>query len=262
MELDMNFLDPKWKTHIEILDERRNIAISATSKEMMALCAEHFISCCDAAIARWGNFAVALSGGSTPKQLYELLTSDAYCHRIQWQKLLLFWSDERAVPPDHPDSNYRMAIESGFGKVSIPAKQIFRMIAENDIEENAARYEATFLKNVPSGVFDLVMLGMGEDGHTASLFPNTHALNCSGKRVVANYVPHLRSWRMTLTFDAINQARETVIYVAGSSKAEKIRKVLAIPPEGELLPIERVGTAEHPALWILDADAAKLLAIC
>ena len=129
-----------------------------------------------------------------------------------------YMSDERAVPPDHPDSNYRMAMEAGFNQFNIPEEHIYRMKAETDIETNAVEYEKLIESLLSKGIFDLVMLGMGEDGHTASLFPKTHGLHTNGRLVIANYVPTLNTWRMTLTFNCINQATHIVVYVIGKNK--------------------------------------------
>lgn len=250
-----------WKNSIFIYDVRRNIAIADTEDEMVALCTEHFVDCAARAIARSGRFAVALSGGSTPKRIFQNITSTKHRHRIDWEKVLLFWSDERAVPPDHPDSNYRMAMEAGFANVPIQATHIFRMCGEREIEANAKRYEQILKEQLSSGMLDLVILGMGDDGHTASLFPNTHALESDGRLVMANYVPEHHCWRMTLSFEAINQSLESVIYIIGKSKAAKVKEVFSLDTEKENLPIDRIGTPQHPALWILDAAAASELPV-
>src|SRR5262249_37810698 len=153
------------------------------------------------------------------KAIFERLTKPPYSTRIDWSKVHLFWSDERAVPPDHPDSNYRMAMEAGLSKMDIPASQIHRMHAETAIEDNARLYEKTIQHVLKLNSFDLVMLGVGEDGHTASLFPDTEALHAPEERsVVANYLPDKKIWRMTFTFSCINRARHSVVYVLGASK--------------------------------------------
>jgi 6-phosphogluconolactonase len=168
---------------------------------------------------------------------------------MDWSRVLLFWSDERAVPPDHPDSNYRMAMEAGFKKVSIPPSQIHRMHAEEHIEENALKYEKTIEHVLQGRPFDLVMLGMGEDGHTASLFPHTEGLKVKDRLVIANYIPEKNAWRMTLTFPCINQAAHVSIYALGDAKKPMLKKVFE---NWGIYPIEQVGTEAHPALWIVD----------
>jgi len=250
-----------WKERIVIHDSKRNIAIASSEEEMITFAVEHFFDRAQAAIQNNGQFSVALSGGSTPKKIFKAITAKENLNRIAWEKVLLFWSDERAVPPESVDSNYRMAMESGFNTVPISSKHIFRMHAEKDIESNAKAYEETILKHLPNGAFDLVILGMGEDGHTASLFPNTHALEIHDKLVVANYVPEIHSWRMTLTFEAINQSRESVIYIMGKGKSSLIKKLFTEGSDNRNLPIDRVGTPEHPALWIIDNASASELTL-
>jgi 6-phosphogluconolactonase len=218
--------------------------------------ASHFVTTCRDAIMNHGLFAVALSGGSTPKAIYELVCQDPYSSEIEWEKVHLFWSDERSVPPDHPDSNYRMAMKAGFEKMLLPPHHIHRMIAETDIEKNAHHYEQKIVKILDGRSFDLVMLGMGEDGHTASLFPNTSALQSKGRYVVANFVPQKETHRMTLTFDCINDADKAVFYVLGKNKAAMLSRVLQTPPT---FPCQSVGTPDHPAVWIADDEAVSMI---
>jgi 6-phosphogluconolactonase len=217
---------------------------------------EHFITTCRDAIQDHDSFFVALSGGSTPKAIYEILCQPDYSSEIEWDKVHLFWSDERSVPPSNPDSNYHMAMKAGFEKMLLAPGYIHRMIAEENIEENAKRYEEKILKTLDGQSFDLVMLGMGEDGHTASLFPNTVGLKSKGRLVIANYVPQKETWRMTLTFDCINDAAKTVFYVMGKAKAEMVARIFTTDPS---LPCQLVGTPDHPALWITDEAAASLI---
>ena len=202
---------------IESFDERRDIVIPGDHKETIRFCIEHFLAIGNQAIADRGSYAVALSGGSTPKAIFEGLCNPQHHTKIDWSKVLLFWSDERAVEPSHPDSNYLMAMEAGFKKLPIPKEHIFRMEAEHDIEANAARYEKLIEAKVPSRSFDLVMLGMGDDGHTASLFPQTHALQAEGKLVVANYIPQKKTWRMTLTF-SLYQCRKKYLHLCARQR--------------------------------------------
>jgi 6-phosphogluconolactonase len=219
-------------------------------------CVEHFITTCRNAIEDHGQFFVALSGGSTPKALYETLCQPDYSDEIEWDKIHLFWSDERSVPPTSPDSNYHMALKAGFEKKIALPDHIHRMVAEADIEKNAHAYEKEILKTLQNQRFDLVMLGMGEDGHTASLFPGTEGLKVQGRLVTANYIPQKDTWRMTLTYDCINDAAHTVFYVLGKSKAEMLARVLTTEPT---LPCQFVGLPDHPALWIADEAAASLI---
>jgi 6-phosphogluconolactonase len=240
-------------------DDRRDLAIPGDLPAALKFCADHFISCAEKAIADHGYFAVALAGGSTPKAVYQKLTDKAYADKIDWSKVKLFWSDERAVPPSHPDSNYRMAMEAAFSKLPIPPAQIYRMKAEDDIELGALEYENLIKNSLKEARFDLVLLGIGEDGHTASLFPQTHALHVENRLVVANFVPKLNTWRMTLTFDSLNAAHHRVLYVLGKSKASIVKTVLNGAYQPDLYPVQRVGMRSHKALWVLDAEAGALL---
>ncbi|NGX43116.1 MAG: 6-phosphogluconolactonase [Chlamydiae bacterium] len=244
-----------WKKYIESYDERRDAVIPGDKATTIQFCVDHFIRLAEDAIAHHGYFATALSGGSTPKAIFERLSDPKYRERIEWKRVLLFWSDERAVPPGDPKSNYRMAMDAGFGKLPVPAERIFRMKAEKDIEENALEYQKLIEQILPNGVFDLVMLGMGEDGHTASLFPKTHGLHTNARLVIANFIPSLDTWRMTLTYDCINRARNIVIYVIGETKAEILENVLDSDYDPDSLPVQRVGTPTNKALFITDNAA-------
>lgn len=218
--------------------------------------AEHFVLACQEAIQDHQFFSVALSGGSTPKALYELLCTPPFAEEIEWSKVHLFWSDERSVPPTDPESNFGMAMKAGFAKMLIPPHHIHRMIAEDQIEHHASTYEKTLRSILHEQTLDLVMLGMGDDGHTASLFPETEGLTVKGRYVTPNYIPQKKTWRMTLTFEALNDAARTVFYVMGASKASMLERVFSTPPR---LPCQLVGLEDRPALWIADADAAMNL---
>ncbi|HSX12630.1 MAG TPA: 6-phosphogluconolactonase, partial [Rhabdochlamydiaceae bacterium] len=240
-------------------DERRTIAIPGDHDATVHFCLQHLLALYQQATKDHGSFYLVLSGGSTPKELYEILCRSPYKEQIDWRKVYLFWGDERSVPPSDPKSNYHMAMEAGFKKMPIPAHQIVRMHAEEKIEENALAYEKKIQEILKGQPFDLIILGCGDDGHTASLFPHTKALKAKNRLVVANQVPQLQTWRMTLTYECINQARNTLIYVLGASKKEMVAKVLQSPDQFELYPIQAIGTKEHQALWILDQDAAETL---
>lgn len=242
-------------------DERRDIIVPGDYQMTLIFAVEHFIACSKKAIKDHDAFYVALSGGSTPKAIFEHLASPPYDQMIEWNKVHLFWSDERAIPPDHPDSNYHMAMQAGLGKMAIPKEHIHRMRAEDKIEENAAAYEQEIAATLKGRPFDLVMLGMGEDGHTASLFPNTAALHIENRLVFANFIPQKNIWRMTFTYPCINQASNIAIYVLGASKKVTLSEVLLSPNQFERYPSQKVGTATCKALWIIDeAAAAELLA--
>ena len=242
--------------NIRSFDERRNLFIANDSAEAATFCAEHFIRTGNESIAARGVFTVALSGGSTPKAVFQLLASPIYKDRIDWKKVKLFWSDERCVAPTNPESNYHMAMTAGFSSLPIPDSNIFRMPADSDdLKFAAKKYEIEILENTIDGVFDLVMLGMGDDGHTASLFPETHGLHVDRRLVIPNYVPQKDTVRMTFTFDCINSARHIIIYAFGKGKTEMIERVLNGKYNPDHLPIQRVGTPKNKALFvILKAD--------
>jgi 6-phosphogluconolactonase len=238
---------------IQSFDERRDIVI--LGETAIQFCIDQFVELAQKSISNHNRFAVALSGGTTPKPIYEALSQKPYASKIDWAKVWLFWSDERAVLPNHPDSNYRMTMEAGFKALPIPTDQIFRMQAENHIRKNALAYEK-LIQNQLDGIFDLVILGIGEDGHTASLFPKTHGLHAGQRLVVANFIPEMRTWRMTLTYGCINKARCISIYAFGKKKAHILKKVLSEPDTPDLLPIQAIGTPIHKALYIVDKHAA------
>lgn len=236
-------------------DKRRKIVVPGNSKETLQYSVDHFIEVAQEAIDQRGQFYVALAGGSTPKAIYQELALPKNAKRVDWTKVTLFWSDERCVPPDNNDSNFKMAMDSGFSKLPVPLNQIHRMKGELAPEASADEYDHTIQRIVPGGIFDLTMLGMGEDGHTASLFPETEALNVIGRETVANYIYNKGVWRLTLTFDCINRSRHITINVMGAGKAEMVKKVFTDPFEPFHLPVQQVGTEYHPALWILDNEA-------
>lgn len=234
----------------------KKIIIPGNSEETIEFAALHFMECARESIEHHGAFFVALSGGSTPKAIFTYLAKHFSSDPV-WKKTFVFWGDERAVGPDHPDSNYKMALDSGIAKLSIPSHQIFRMHAEENIEQNAKEYQHLISEHLPNGRFDLIMLGMGEDGHTASLFPASKALEEKKRLVMANFIPSKNCWRMTFTFPLINQARNLVFYVSGDSKKTKLDEVLK---DKQLrYPCANVGTKESPALWIVDKEAGELI---
>ncbi len=238
---------------VQSFDDRRDIVVPGGQFATLSFCIDHFIYHARKSINDHGYFAVALSGGSTPATIYRGLSEESHHKALDWSKVLLFWSDERSVPPTSSESNYHMAMESGLTKLPIPKNNIFRMHAEENIVANAEAYEKLIRERLSGGIFDMVMLGMGPDGHTASLFPQTHALNAKGRLVVANWVPQQNTWRMTLTFDCINQASSIVIYVLGKSKAKMLNDIFSQVGD---LPAQHLGTSTHKALWILDEGAA------
>lgn len=189
------------------------------------------------AIAARGRFTCALSGGSTPKVIYKALSTQK--EALDWSKVDLYFSDERCVPLDSPESNYHSAWESGFKELVKP-DQIHPMYSGGDPQEAAAAYD----KLISGKVFDLVMLGMGEDGHIASLFPFTHALTVDDRDVVANFLPEKEEWRITMTYPAINRAAHIHLYVFG--KEETVKRILSEPYDPDRYPVQKI---KNP-LWL------------
>lgn len=252
-------INSAWKKRIESFDKRRDIIVPGNAQETVLFCVDQFLQIGREALDKKGSFTVALSGGQTPHAIFKELSRPTYYQTLDWSKVLCFWSDERSVPPQHPENNYHQAMEAGLANIPLLPENIFRMPAENKIEENADLYEQLIRQKVPSLQFDLLMLGMGEDGHTASLFPRTHGLHTKDRLVIANYIPQKHTWRMSLTYECIHMAKIICIYAIGSNKAPMINKVLVGAYDPDNLPAQRLGTVSHKALWILDTDASELL---
>ncbi|MEI6531497.1 MAG: 6-phosphogluconolactonase [Chlamydiota bacterium] len=238
---------------IKALDDRRNYIILEDA-EAVLFAANQFIEIAKKAILDRGQFVVALSGGSTPRAIFQELLH--YKKDIDWSLVKIFWSDERAVPPTSSESNYKMAMDTAFGELVLP-ENVFRMPAEKDLETESLQYESFIQETCLA--FDLVMLGMGDDGHTASLFPYSKALDIEGRLVVPNWVESKKTWRMTLTYEGIHRSRAIIFYVFGKNKAEEIATVLKGPPHFHEYPSQAVGTKKNPALWLLDKSAASCL---
>ncbi len=238
---------------IHILDDPEQVAHAA---------AERFVGAANAAIETRGHFSVALSGGSTPKHVYELLARDDYRNRITWSRTHIFFGDERCVPANDPESNYRMVFESLISHVSIPIENVHPLQGSGDPDVNARAYEQelrTFFQNVAWPRIDLVFLGLGDDGHTASLFPGTSALKENKAWVVANWVEKLNSFRLTLTVPAINHAIEIKFLVTGSGKAKALAAVLQGPSKPEELPAQLIQPVDGSLEWLVDKEAAANL---
>lgn len=240
------------------------IELCADFADLNRRAGEHFVEISQAAMAERGRFAVALAGGSTPRGLYTALARDQFRNRIAWPNVHLFWGDERCVPPTDKDSNYRMVCEALISKVPLPSQNIHRMPAETSPPEAAVAYEQElrfFFETSPGELptFDLVLLGMGEDGHTASLFPHSEVLRERESLVAAQYVPKLGSYRLTLTFAVLNQSRNVMFLISGENKAAALRDVLQGPPQPESLPAQQVKPISGRLLWLIErAVAAKL----
>ncbi len=236
-------------------DERRQIIVLENQEAAVSFAVQQFLEIGSKAIAQRGAFAVALSGGQTPNAIFKALSLHGAA--LDWSKVLVFWSDERSVPPSSPESNFRNAMDNGLSQLPIPQEHLFRMVAEQQIEDNARAYEALIKREIPSLRFDLIMLGMGEDGHTASLFPKTEGLHAHDRLVIANYVPQKETWRMTFTYECIHLARNISIYAIGKNKTAMVAQVLLGPNDPDRLPIQKIGTPNCKAIWILDQSAAE-----
>jgi 6-phosphogluconolactonase len=240
----------------------REIKVVPDAKAVAAEAAERVTSAAEGAIAERGRFSIALSGGSTPKALYALLAAEPYRSRIDWSKVHILFGDERAVPPDHKDSNFKMADEALLSKVPIPKGQVYRMKGElGDKADQAAMEYGLMLKaEFPDGL-DVVLLGMGGDGHTASIFPGTLAVKEKEHRVVGYFAENSstgKSWRITMTAPFINQAREILVLLAGADKAARLKEVLEGPEDPNRLPIQLIKPTQGKIVWIMDVAAAGM----
>lgn len=229
--------------------------------------AEHFVASAGEAIRAHGRFLVALSGGTTPKTLYALLATDQYAARVDWPRVHLFWGDERCVPPTDLTSNYRMVRESLIDQVPLPAENIHRIRGEDDPVAAAAAYERELRQvlGTPIGPppldagFDLILLGMGSDGHTASLFPGLTAVCEQERWVMAQYLATVSMWRVTCTPVFFNAATAVVFLVSGPEKAATLRQVLEGPYQPKGLPAQAVAPHHGSVCWLIDAAAAAHL---
>jgi 6-phosphogluconolactonase len=228
--------------------------------------AQHLVELIEEAVAARGRARIAISGGTTPKATFKLLADPAqpFVNHVPWEHLELFFVDERTVPPDHADSNYRMTREALLDHVAIKPENVHRMRGELEPEVAAAQYEfdlrRTFrLEGAETPRFDVVTLGMGDDGHTASLFPHTHAIHEMGRLAVANQVPQKDTWRVTLTWPVINHAREVFFLIEGAAKAARLKEVFMGPKDVERLPSQLIWPASGILTLILDKAAAAEL---
>lgn len=228
--------------------------------------AELFVTLAQRAAEEEGNrFTVALSGGSTPKSLYSLLAAAPYAGQIPWQRVHLFWGDERHVPPDDQESNYHMVHETLLSHIDIPAENVHRVRAELPDAADVARDYADALRGFFAlqpdqwPRFDLVLLGLGPDGHTASLFPGTDALHNTADLVAAPWVEKLHTHRITMTAPVLNNAATVAFLVGGGEKASVLREVIAGPCQPDKLPAQLIAPANGTLIWLLDEAAASRL---
>jgi 6-phosphogluconolactonase len=246
------------------MSSAREIRIFATTQDLFQAAAAQFVVLATEAVRERGRFTVALSGGSTPRSLFSLLAAP-YQSEVPWKRTFFFWGDERHVPPDDPESNYRMARESLLSKIPAPPENVFRVHAEEaDAAQAAELYEQDLrrffaLKPGEFPRFDLIHLGMGPDGHTASLFPATAVLNEKARLVVANWVPKFNTYRLTMTLPVLNNAANVTFLAAGADKAEAVHQVLEGSGAGDQFPSKLIAPPSGKLVWMIDeAAAAKL----
>jgi 6-phosphogluconolactonase len=243
------------------------LRILENGKELAREAADFVVWVGEQTIQSAGTFRLALSGGSTPKTLYALLAGTELVKRLDWRRVAVFFGDERCVPPEHADSNFRMANETLIKPLNIPQDRIFRMHGEDEPDQAARRYEESLRKEFATPApawprFDLILLGLGDDGHTASLFPGTPALSEQKRLVVPNQAPQGTKQRLTFTAPLINQARTVVFLVSGKSKAPALKAVLEDrTADSKKFPAKLIQPAKGRLIWFLDHAAAAELTV-
>lgn len=246
-----------------------NFEVLPNAQQLADAAARTFVRAANAAIEARGEFIVALSGGSTPRSVYARLATEPLVSTLDWSRVVVLWGDERCVPPEHEASNYRMARETLLDHVPVPEANIHRIRGEDDPAEAAATYERVLrtVLRTPSGPprtapvsrFDLVLLGLGSDGHTASLFPGAASLRATEDWVAAANIHGDSMWRVTLTATVINAAAEIAFVVSGHAKATIVRQVLEGPSRPHELPAQLIAPTAGRMAWLLDAPAAAEL---
>lgn len=235
-------------------------------EQLSRAAAEQFVRLARENIALGGKFTVALSGGSTPHRLYQLLAEPFYQREVDWNRVECFWGDERTVPPDHPDSNFNLVYHTLLEKLPCPEKRIHRFKVEIKDRQKAARdyqEEIARLFGVPEygepPALDLILLGLGVDGHTASLFPYTEAVRETRRWVTCHYVPALKTDRFTLTAPILNRGKTVLFLVSGQDKANALQTVLNGPTDPEQFPAQLIHPIEGQLIWMVDEAAASQL---
>lgn len=234
------------------------IHVHSTLEELARAAADDFVKLAQDCIADHGRFTVALTGGSTTRDTYELIATDPYASRVDWARVYVFWGDERCVPPSDDASNFRMARVALLDHVPIPPQNVHRMRGEVEPAAAAAAYES-LVDEIVSDRFDLIHLGMGADAHIASLFPGSDALHETTRKVCAEYVDDVGMWRITLTPVVINGAANITFIVAGTNKAAAVARVLQGPRDPNSVPAQIVAPNGGRVVWLIDAEAASLL---
>lgn len=242
-----------------------NLEVTPDSESLARRSVELFVSDARKAVATKEAFHIAISGGNTPRRFYELLGDDKRILQLPWDKIHLFWVDERYVPPDSPFSNYRLAAESFLSKIPIPSENVHRICTEcSDLQEASQDYEAAMrrvfkLKENQLPQFDLIMLGMGADGHTGSLFPNSYAPFDTEDLACVVYALGTDLARITVTHPVLCAASHLVVLVSGQEKAEILKAVLTSEPDEVRYPIHVLWPILNKITWLIDSEAAKLL---
>ena len=240
------------QAEVKIYDSPESLSIAA---------AERWLELYKQSILGNGIFHVALAGGSTPRQLYSLLSQPSFLQKVDWQRVHIYFGDERSVLPDHPESNFRMAKETLLDHVPVPHANVHRIETDSgDIQEAALRYEKELINTLPRSAegipqFDLILLGIGPDGHTASLFPGTDILQQQKRYVDAVYVKQKSTWRVSITFPVINHARHILFLVAGADKQSVMEKILSGSQNSPQFPVEMLKPLGQVEMY-LDSEAA------
>jgi len=232
---------------------RGEVYVYASAEEVAREAADAFVTCVAGVLADRATARVALAGGSTPKAMYRLLASPAYRERVEWRRLEIYFGDERCVPPEHADSNYRMAREALLDHVPLGADRVHRVAGERPPEEAAAQYQQKLVRLGDPPRLDLVLLGMGPDGHTASLFPGTPVLTETRALAAAVYVEKFQSWRVTMTAPVLSAAAHVIITAVGAEKADAL--LLALTKPAGTVPIQLVHAVDQR--WLVDGAAAE-----
>lgn len=239
-----------------------NVFVFDTPEQLAFAAAERFVKYAQEAVTDHGLFSVALAGGNTPRRVYEILATEDFKSQVSWQSVQLFFGDERCVPPDDPDSNYGMVYAAMISKIPIPSTNVHRIVGEGDADANAQAYERE-LKSLFPGLswprFDLVLLGMGQDGHTASLFSGDEALNETTRWVIKTRIERLKQDRITLTIPVFSHAAHAMFLVTGIDKAKRLAEVLRGQSDPQRLPAQAIQPIKGSLEWLVDAAAASLL---
>ncbi|MCZ6801092.1 MAG: 6-phosphogluconolactonase [Nitrospirae bacterium] len=242
-----------------------SIRVSPTSKELIQSVADEIVLQANTILQNQSMFTMALAGGSTPRDLYSLLALPSFQDQVPWKQIKVFWGDERHVPPDHQESNYRMAQETLLSHIPLPPSHVFRISGEEkDANQAAQQYEKILQQELASSThsiprFDLILLGMGPDGHTASLFPGTAAVHEKTRLVMAPWVEKFQTFRITLTPPILNQASQVMFLVSGANKAEILQSVLEGPFIPDQFPSQMIRPTTGSLTWFIDQAAAQKL---